>query len=129
MKDETSEIYAKETKERWGYTDAYKQSAERTKHMTKSDFERIGKENEVLLNEIAARMDNTPESPEVQKLIARHHEGLRTFYEPSTELYRGLAEMYVSDPRFAGYYEKYAKGLASFMRSAMLRYADDLEKK
>jgi hypothetical protein len=31
--------------------------------------------------------------------------------------------MYVEDPRFTAYYEKYAKGLAKFMHDAMMEFA------
>ena len=44
-------------------------------------------------------------------------------------MYRGLGDMYVADPRFAAYYEKYAPGLAQFMRDAMHAYCDAQEKK
>lgn len=120
--------YHAEAKERWGHTDAYKQSEERVKKMTKEDLARITVENETLLHEIAARMQQGAESPEVQALIARHYAGLRNFYEPSPEMYRGLADMYVSDPRFTEYYEKHAVGLAEFMKNAMHHYASSLDK-
>jgi hypothetical protein len=49
---------------------------------------------------------------------------LRTFYDPNPEMYRGLGEMYVADPRFTAFYDKYAEGLAPYMRDAMIAYAD-----
>jgi len=42
---EEGEKYAEEAKERWGNTDAYRQSQERVKNMTKDDMARIGSEN------------------------------------------------------------------------------------
>lgn len=121
--------YADEAKQRWGHTEAYRQSQERVKKMTKADMDRIQKTNDELMRDIAAVMTEGPESTEAQRLIVRHYEGLRAFYDPNPELYRGLAEMYVADPRFTAYYEKYAVGLAQFMRDAMTRYADILEAK
>lgn len=118
--------YEQEAKERWGDTEAYKQSQERVAKMTKADMDLIGKKNDELLREIAASMNKGPQNPEVQALIGRHYDGLRNFYEPNPEMYKGLAEMYVSDPRFTAYYEKYAAGLAQFMRDAMVSYADSL---
>lgn len=123
------DAYAAEAKERWGHTDAYKQSMERYKKMTKADLARIKDEGDRLMKEIVARRDEGPASAAVQALIARHYAALRTWYEPDLAMYRGLADMYVNDPRFAAYYEKYAPGLATFMRDAMHAYCDAQEKK
>jgi MerR family transcriptional regulator, thiopeptide resistance regulator len=118
--------YAAEAKERWGNTEAYKQSQERVKKMTKEDWARVKKAGDELMREIAASYESGEDakSSAAQALIARHYDGLRTFYEPNLQMYRGLAEMYVADPRFAAFYEKYAKGLAVFMHDAMIHYAD-----
>ncbi len=116
--------YAEEAKRRWGHTDAYKQSTARVKKMGKAGLARIAKESDELMKEIAARAGEAPDSEAVQKLIKRHYDNLRNFYEPTLEMYRGLAEMYVADPRFTAYYEKYRHGLAEFMRQAMIAFCD-----
>lgn len=127
-KDEM-DAYAKEAKERWGHTDAYRQSTERFKKMTKADLARIKDEGDRLMKEIVARRSEGPASAAMQALIARHYDALRTWYEPDLAMYRGLGDMYVADPRFTAYYEKYAPGLATFMRDAMHAYCDAREKK
>lgn len=119
---ELHNLYEQEAKERWGNTDAYKQSQEKVKNMSKEDWERIGKENDDLLKELVANMQESPSSPKIQSLIGRHYNNLRNFYEPNLEMYRGLAEMYVSDARFGEFFAKYHKNLAPFMREAMLEY-------
>jgi hypothetical protein len=121
-----NDTYEKEAKARFGNTEAYKQSAERVKKMTPADMERIGKENEALLSEIVEIMHLGAESKEAQQCITKHYEGLRAFYDPTPEIYRGLAEMYKSDPRFMEFYEKRAKGLSQFMSTAMIIYADSV---
>jgi hypothetical protein len=60
----------------------------------------------------------------VQALIAEHYNSLRTFYEPNLEMYAGLANMYVDDPRFRATFERYDKDLPEFMRDAMLAYVE-----
>lgn len=117
--------YAEEAKHRWGDTDAYKQSVERVQKMTQEDMGRIRAEGEALMREMAAAMPLGPTSDTVQKLIQRHYESLRNFYDPTPELYRGLGEMYVSDPRFKAHYEEYAKGMAEFLRDAMGYFCDN----
>jgi DNA-binding transcriptional MerR regulator len=122
--NEEAVAYAKEAKERWGHTDAYKESQRRTKKFTKDDWAAVQAETDSILTEIVRNMDKGPSSPEVQAQIARHYAALRRFYEPNLEMYRGLAHMYVDDPRFAAFYEKYHADLPVFMRDAMLAYGD-----
>lgn len=126
--DEQMKQYAEEAKQRWGNTEAYKQSMERTKHFTKDDYKRM-KEDGIKFNlAMVALMPLGPKHEKVQAMIAEHYNALRTFYEPNLELYEGLARMYVDDPRFAAYYNKHASGLAVFMRDAMLYYVEQKRK-
>jgi hypothetical protein len=126
--ESTMEEYRREAKERWGQTDAYAQSERRTARYTKADWDAIAAEGKEIVEGMAARMDRDPADPEVQALIARHHQQINErFYDCSTEIYRGLATMYVDDPRFAANYEAVHPGLAAFMRDAMLVRCDRLE--
>ena len=71
-----------------------------------------------------------PYDPGVQKWIARHHRQINDrFYACSPEVYRGLGDLDVADPRFTAFYEKIRPGLARFMRDAMHVYCDALAKK
>ncbi|HTK04670.1 MAG TPA: MerR family transcriptional regulator [Candidatus Eisenbacteria bacterium] len=121
---EEMDAYAKEAKQRWGHTDAWKQSQERTKHWTKADYARIKEDGDKFMREFVTHLDEGPTGPTVQRMIGQHYAALRTFYEPNLEMYRGLGDMYVNDPRFGAYYEKYAPGLAQFMRDAMHAFCD-----
>lgn len=121
--------HAAEAKQRWGDTAAYKQSQERTAHMTKDDFARIAREGDVLLQRIAACIDEGPTSNTAQALIAIHYANLRVFYDPTPTLYRGLADLYVQDPRFRAHHARFDARLPEFMRDAMLAFcnADEQE--
>ncbi len=129
FKDEEQKQYAAEVKERWGRTEAYRQSQERLKKMTKADMAKLKKDADVFMKVVAETMPKGATSPEFQKLIDEHYNSLRTWYEPNLELYRGLAEMYIQDPRFTAYYEKYAEGLAKVMHDGMIAYCDAREQK
>lgn len=118
-KDEM-EKYKEEAKQRWGHTDAYKQSQERVKHWTKADYDRVQKEGYELMEKMVAIMSKGAKSKEAQALIVLHRAGIDEFYTCSDEMYRGFANMYVDDSRFAAYYEKHHKDLPKFMREAML---------
>lgn len=122
--------YQEEARQRWGHTDAYRESARRTARYTKKDWDAIKAEGSEITLAIAAHMGRPATDPEVQKQIARHHRQIdERFYACSPEIYRGLAEGYVADERFKAFYEKVKPGLAEFMRVGMLVYADELERK
>lgn len=120
--DSTIHQYAQEAKERWGHTDAYAQSQKRYAAMTPQQLAQYQEEQDKLMRAIVAAMTNGPTSPVVQGLIDQHYNSLRTWYEPTKELYQGLAEMYVQDERFARYFRKYHTDLPNFMHQAMLHY-------
>jgi len=111
--------YAQEVKERWGNTDAYKQSQERTKHWTKEDYKKIQTVTNALTKKIAEAMSKGPSDSQIQKLIAEHYQGISVFYDCSMDMYKNLGQMYVDDLRFTAYYEKFSSGLAVFMRDAI----------
>jgi hypothetical protein len=70
-------------------------------------------------------MDKAPDDPAVQMAIGRHYTMMSQFMPVPVEMYRGWAAMYVEHDEFRAYYEKYRPGLAAFMQSAMLVYADN----
>ena len=115
---------ASEAKEKWGDTEAFKQLEERVKKLGKFGMLKVAHESAKIMQDIVSRMSEGSKSEEVQKLIVRHYESLRNFYEPNLEMYRGLANMYINDERFTSTHDKIAPGLAQFMHDAMIYYAD-----
>lgn len=124
LSDEEMQKLAAEAKERWGNTEAFKQSEERMKKLGMFGMMKIAREQAAITKDLAHAMKagEKPEGEKTQKIIARHYESLKAFYEPNLELYRGLAAMYISDPRFKENYDKIAPGLAHYMHDAMLAY-------
>jgi hypothetical protein len=119
--------YEDEVEERWGKTDAYKESMRRTKGYTKDDWKRFKAENEaagkrwIELKASGAK----PTSREAMDLA----EGARLqidewFYPCSHEMHRRLADMYEADPRFTATYEKMAEGMCAFVATAIRANAD-----
>lgn len=113
------EEYQKEAEERWGKTDAYKQSTANVAKMGKAGLAQVAAENKAVEKELAAVMDRDVRDPAVQALVARHRANIAKFYTVSDEMYRGLAEMYLADPRFTAHYDGTAPGLADFLSRAM----------
>ncbi len=125
-KEELKE-WNKEAEQRWGHTDQYKQSVGRYESLTKKQKLQMEKDGDALMDEIVLHMDKGASSPEVQALVQRHYDSLRFFYEPTFELYRNLADMYVGyqgDTRFRTYFEKHHKRLPEFMRDAIYVFCD-----
>ena len=53
-------------------------------------------------------------------MIAHRDAISKWFYECSIEMQKGLAEMYISDPRFKKYYEGRVTGLAQYVHDAIM---------
>jgi DNA-binding transcriptional MerR regulator len=126
-KDDVERIKA-EAKERWGKTDAYAQSQKRVARMSKEDWAKVKAEGEAIDAAVAAAMADAkgPRDAAVQALMARKFEHLRSFYEPTPQMFAGLGSMYVEDERFKKHYEDIAPGLAGYLRLAMAAFAESL---
>ncbi len=66
-------------------------------------------------------------SGEVQALMARWHDHLRYFYEPTPDILRGLGELYNTHPDFQKNFAAMHTHLAEYMREAIDWYVDALE--
>jgi len=115
--------YAKETKERWGDTDAYRESAAKTKAYSKEDWAHIQSEAQVIYQAFAANMQESPSSPTVQKLVADWQNHItKNYYTCTKEILAGLGKMYVADERFSKNIDQSGNGLALFMSKAIEEY-------
>lgn len=118
--------WEQEAERRWGGTDAWAESRRRTATYTKEDWERCKAESEAVTLRFAALLaaGTAADSPEARSAAEDHrlHIG-RHFYECTHDVHRGLAEMYVADPRFTATYEAVAPGLAAYIHDAILANA------
>jgi MerR family transcriptional regulator, thiopeptide resistance regulator len=117
-----SEAYATEAEERWGETDAWKQSNQRTAVFAKDDWIRIKAESDALLEALAEakRRPVEPGAPQANELAARHRASIERFYDCGDEMHRCLAEMYLADARFTRYYDDVEPGLAQFLHDIVV---------
>jgi len=117
-----------EARERWGNTDAFAQSAQRTSQYTKQDWESVQTEVADIYARFLAleRQGVDPASPEAAALVTEHRAHIsRWFYDCSPEVHAGLGEMYSADRRFADNIDKSGEGLAAYMTAAIAAaYAD-----
>jgi len=116
------EQHAGEVEERWGDTDAYRESARRTRSYSKADWQRIKAEGKAATDTLVAAMQAglPADSAEAMDGAEAHRLQIdRAFYPCSYQMHVGLAEMYLADPRFTATYEQIAPGLAQYLHDAI----------
>jgi DNA-binding transcriptional MerR regulator len=119
--------YQQEAQERWGETDAWKQSQSRTKRYTKADWAQVKAEMDAVNAAfVAALTSGEPATGKAAMDAAEQHRLHihERFYDLDHAFHRGLADMYVADPRFTKTYEDIAPGLAAYVRDAIHANAD-----
>ena len=125
--DKVGGEWADEARERWGDTDAYQVSQRRTASYTKEDWTRIKAEADAVRDGFAeALRTGLPASgARAMDLAERHRQHIsQYFYECGYPMHRGLADMYLADPRFTGHYESAEPGLAQYVHDAFHANAD-----
>ncbi|TKJ23443.1 MerR family transcriptional regulator [Blastococcus sp. CCUG 61487] len=116
------EEYAAEAEQKWGQTDAWAQSQQRTRAMTKEDWLRVKAESDDVEARFAAALRSgvPADSEQAMDLAEEHRQQIsRNFYDCSVEIHAGLGRMYVEDQRFTAYYERIAPGLAQYVSTAV----------
>ena len=118
------DAWTEEARERWG-PEHVDESVRRTRRYGKADWQAINSESGALTRIIADNLERGPADPAVQEQVGRWHRLINErCYDCSLEIFRGLGDLYVDDPRFAANYEQVRPGLARFMRAAMHLYVD-----
>jgi MerR family transcriptional regulator, thiopeptide resistance regulator len=115
-------LYEDEVKERWGKTDAYKESARRTSKYTKADWERYMAESDAIMADAAQLFCSgaSAHGDESMAVAERHRLSLdRWFYPCAPAMHAGLADMYEADARFVESIDKYAPGLTAWWSAAI----------
>lgn len=117
------EQHAAEAERRWGGSDAYQESQWRATSYTKDDWRRIRGETERLYQRLGEAMAAgvRPDSAAAMDLAEEHRGQIsRWFYDCGYEVHRGLGELYVTDQRFTENIDRYAAGLAGYLRDAIV---------
>jgi DNA-binding transcriptional MerR regulator len=121
------DAHQQEAQERWGHTDAYKESKQRTARYGKDEWREIhaqARANEARIAELMRTgqpADGTAAQEAAEEL--RLHID-RWFYPCSHEMHRSLGEMLVTDLRLRAHYEAREPGLAQYVRDAIVANAE-----
>ncbi|MCB5911220.1 MerR family transcriptional regulator [Streptomyces pinistramenti] len=121
------DVYEDEVHERWGQTDAYRESQRRTAAYTKDDWKRLTAEMDAVHARLAALLDaGVPAASDEATAVAEEHRQFicGAYYDCTYEIHTGLGRMYVDDERFTATYEAIRPGLAVYLRDAILANAE-----
>jgi MerR family transcriptional regulator, thiopeptide resistance regulator len=118
--------HAAEAEERWGDTDAWKQSQARHRSYGKADYERmVAAADDLNARFVAALRTGEPADGAVAMDLAEEarQQIVDWHYDLTHAGHRSLATMYLADPRFTATYERLAEGLAVFVHDAIVANA------
>lgn len=113
------EEYAREARERWGTTEAYRQSQSRAGGYSRADRACIQQEADAIFREFASLRGRPPREARGAVEKWRGHI-TRFYYDCTPEILHRLAQMYVDDPRFRENLDAFGEGTAQCMRDAIL---------
>ena len=116
-----SDDYAAEAEQRWGDTDAWRQSAQRTAAFTTQDWADVKAEGAAVMAAFAEAFDaGAPaDSDAACQAAEAHRSSIGRFYDCSYAMQCALAEMYLADPRFTATYEAQRVGMAQYVHDAI----------
>ncbi len=115
--------FESEVHQRWGDTDAYRQSKAKTSKYSKDDFEAAKVDQEAATELFVYAFGNSLpiDSPKAQEAVRAHRDAItKWFYDCSIEMQKNLALMYIEDPRFKEYYDGRVRGLAQYVHDAVM---------
>ncbi len=114
-----------EVKQRWGNTDAYKESKQKTADYSADKWNDVNAGLDAVLAEFAVALKDgtTPESESAKSLIKKLQQYITdNFYTCTDEILAGLGQMYVADDRFKSNIDKNGAGTAEFISEAIRIY-------
>jgi len=121
--EESRRRYADEARARWGHTDAWKQSQERTAGETEEEQAAKAGEMNDIFRRAAALRNTDPASPEAQALVGEWQAFIsRHYYDCTSEILAGLGQMYTADERFQKNLDRFGEGTAAFLSAAIAVY-------
>ncbi len=119
--------YLAEAQQLWGDTPQYKESQRKWSSYSEDEKEKINQRGgEITLRMVTENPLTKPDDPGVQAAVREYYQYLNQyFYSCEVEFLRGLADMWVGDPRFAVNYERIREGGAEFVRQAVHIFCDN----
>jgi DNA-binding transcriptional MerR regulator len=111
-----------EAQARWGETEAFEESARRTRRYAKEDWLQFKAESEAVNEAIAVLLDAgvAADDPQTMDAAERHRLLIDAWFYPCPhEMHEQLGRMYVEDARFTATYEKIRPGMVQYLCDAI----------
>lgn len=115
--------YADEARARWGGTDAWRQSEERTARLDENGWAAQAEEMNTVLRKAATLRHSDPAGPEARALVQEWQAFISGhYYDCTNEILAGLGQLYTEDERFRKHLDRFGEGTASFLSAAIAAY-------
>ena len=117
--------YEDEAKQRWGGTDAYKESQAKTAGYSKEKWNDVLAGMNGVFAEFAEckKCGESADSDTAQSLVKKLQDYITAnFYHCTNEIFAGLGQMYVCDERFKNNIDSHGEGTAEFVSEAIKIY-------
>jgi DNA-binding transcriptional MerR regulator len=115
--------YEREARERWG-NEAVDASSRRLATYTKDEQQQMMLEWDAIFGAVREHMHEGVTGAGVQHAIERLHNHVNRYWDCNDDAFRGLGDLYVTDPRFRATFERHDAALPEFLRDAMVHYCD-----
>ena len=122
------ENHKKEVRERWGYTDTYREHEQKTKNYTEEKWAEANDGLMGIFAEFATCKESgaSADSAEAQALVAKLQAHITAnYYTCTDDILAGLGKMYVADERFKKNIDKYGEGTAEFAAEGIRIYVEN----
>lgn len=123
--EEQQAKYEQEAVQQYGES-SVRQSTKRWNSYTARQKANIQAEGGAIYTELVEAMPTGPDSGAVQAIMARWHQHLRYFYEPTPDILRGLGQLYSQSPDFIATFQRFHPDLPDFLAQAVRHYVDSL---
>jgi DNA-binding transcriptional MerR regulator len=123
--EETQRRYEEEASRLWGEKHV-KASRRRWDSYSKATQAVILAEGGAIYKDLVTHLGEDPAGEPVQQAIARWHQNLRYFYEPTPEILRGLGQAYSRHPQFRATFSGMHPDLPEFLTAAIEHYCRNL---
>ena len=117
--------YVDEAKQRWGGTDAYKESQKKTADYSKDKWNDVLTGMNGIFGEFAdcKNCGDSPDSETAQRLVKKLQDYItENFYHCTDDILAGLGQMYTCDERFKNNIDKCGEGTAEFVSETIRIY-------
>lgn len=115
--------YEQEARTRWGDA-AVDASNQRLASYSAREQQEIMAEWEAIFASVREHMAEGVGAAGVQQAVERLHNHVNRFWDCNDDAFRGLGDLYVTDPKFRATFERVDPAMPEFLRDAMVVYCD-----